>query len=79
MKVVEESSVKGAHTFFEQLLRLIKGEHHAKNEFHIYLRIWAGEWRCENLSRQCSFVSEKIDQEETITTHPDDEMVTQVV
>ena len=56
----------------------VKGELHAKNLFHIYIRIWAGEWPCESLSCRFSFVSEKIDQEETSTVRPDDEMGSQV-
>ena len=45
-----------------------------ENEFHIYVRIWADEWRCLSLSCQFSFVIENIDQEETSTTRPHDEM-----
>ena len=40
-----------------------------------YVRIWAGEWRCESLSCQFSFVS---DQEGTSMTWPDDDTGSQV-
>ena len=43
-----------------------------------HVRIWAGEWRCESLFCQFSFVSKKIDQEGAITTRPDDDIGLQV-
>ena len=43
---------------------LLKGELHGKMKFHIYVRVWAGEWCGESLSSQLSFVSEKIDHEQ---------------
>ena len=49
-----------------------------ENEFHIHVRNWAGEWRCESLSCPFSFGSEKINQNEMRTTRLDDEMASQV-
>ena len=51
-----------------------RGELHGNMNFTSYARVWADEWCGESLSSHFSF---EIDQEETSTARPDDEMGSQ--
>ena len=47
------------------LVEYFKGELHGKMKFHLYVRVWAGEWCGENRFGQFSLLTEKSTRNDT--------------